>query len=63
MARTVEKGLIVPSAPVCEPSEGDPIRAEIDRLAATGEAFDADRVRSRFAGDDADSISVREALD
>lgn len=58
----VEKGLVVPSGPVSVPSEGDLIRAGIDRLAATGEAFDADTVRSRFAGDDADSIAVREAL-
>lgn len=62
VARLVEKGLLVPSEPVPAPSEGDLIRAEIDRLAATGEAFDADTVRSRFAGDDTDSIIVREAL-
>ncbi|MCK1804065.1 hypothetical protein MTQ12_13570 [Brevibacterium sp. R8603A2] len=63
VARLVEKGLLGgPSEPVSEPPEHGLIRAEIDRLAATGEEFDADTVRRRFAGDDEDSRTVRRAL-
>lgn len=61
--RLVEKGLLEPQEPSSKPSEaGVRIRAVIEDMAESGESFDAEDVRARFAGDGEDALLVRRTL-
>lgn len=61
--RLTEKGLLGLQEPSCEPSEASQrLRAVLEGMAASGEPFDADDVRTRFDGDDEGDREVRRLL-